>query len=354
MKITFCIHGCATKPIGGHKILYELANRLVRNGHCVTIVFTSQDNLRQLHLPMKCRVLICRILTFFCILPPWFKFDKKINKKTVSSFDSHNFPDSDIVVATSNNTAEPIFLLPKSKGRKVYFIQGYEKWNMSEQQLLLTYKMGMKNITISKWLQKVVQEYDIGQTEYVSNAIDTDVFKVLSAIKERKQHIVGLLYHEDINKGLKYSIKALDIVKKRFPDLKVLVFGTPNRPENLPEWYLYNRKVKPKELCKIYNECSVFLCASIEEGFGLTGAESMACGCALVSTNYLGVLEYAIDKKNALLSNIGDSQSLADNIMNLFLDDELRVKIAEEGCKTISERTWENAVQQIEKIFIDL
>lgn len=53
-----------------------------------------------------------------------------------------------------------------------------------------------------------------------------------------------------------------------------------------------------------------FLCASVEEDFGLTVA-----GCALVSTKYKGVYEYVGDKYNALLVPIKDSIKLAESII---------------------------------------
>ena len=56
----------------------------------------------------------------------------------------------------------------------------------------------------------------------------------------------------------------------------------------------------------ILNYASIFICSSINEGFGLTGAESMACGCALATTSYPAVFEYAVDKKNCLVSPVKD------------------------------------------------
>jgi glycosyltransferase involved in cell wall biosynthesis len=53
-----------------------------------------------------------------------------------------------------------------------------------------------------------------------------------------------------------------------------------------------------------------FLCASVEEDFGL-----IVAGCALVSTKYKGVYEYVGDKYNALLVPIKDSIKLAESII---------------------------------------
>ena len=57
----------------------------------------------------------------------------------------------------------------------------------------------------------------------------------------------------------------------------------------------------------------------------------MACGCALVSTEYQGVLEYGINNKNALLSPIKDSVAMVENVCKLFENDDLYNSIVQSG-----------------------
>ena len=76
-------------------------------------------------------------------------------------------------------------------------------------------------------------------------------------------------------------MKALETVKKEIPDLHVTMFGTPDRPQNLPEWYSYYKCPDRETHNKILNDTAVFVAASNLEGFGLTVGESMICGCAV-------------------------------------------------------------------------
>lgn len=351
MNITFCVKGIAIHPIGGHKVIYELANRLAQDGNTVTLVVPSEDNLYQLPiLNSRGRVILSKLLFKFGVIPNWFKFDKSVNVKIVNGYKKENFPDADYVVATAYETAKPVAKLPLSKGGKIYLIQDFENWGVSDNDVINTYKLGMKNIAISKWLQLLVQSYDNNKTLYLPNAINTDLFKVTSSIENRNPQIIGLLYHLGSHKGLKYSFKALSIVKKRFPNIKVVMFGAPPRPKDLPSWYTYYRKVNSNNMPKIYNKCGIFLCGTVNEGFGLTGAESMACGCALVSTNYKGVHEYAINNRNSLLSPIKDYQSLAKNIITLINNDRLRINIAKQGVKDIECMSWDSTVNKFEEI----
>ncbi|MFR0509437.1 glycosyltransferase family 4 protein [Limosilactobacillus reuteri] len=353
MNITFCVKGIATHPIGGHKVIYELANRLAQRGHIITLVVPSEDNLYQLPLLNSGgRVFLSKLLFKLGILPNWFKFDNKVNVKIVNGFEEKNFPNADYIVATAYETAKPVAKLPLFKGKKVYLIQDFENWEASDADVIDTYRLGMKNIAISKWLQLLVQKYDENKTLYLPNAINTDIFKITSPVEKRDPQTIGLLYHLGSHKGLKYSFKALNIVKSKFPNINVVMFGAPKKPTNLPDWYTYYRKVNSSSMPKIYNKCGIFLCGTINEGFGLTGAESMACGCALVSTNYKGVREYAINGSNSLLSPIKDYQSLANNIITLISDDKLRINIAKQGASDIENMDWDNTVNKFEKIIV--
>lgn len=146
--------------------------------------------------------------------------------------------------------------------------------------------------------------------------------------------------------------KALELVKKDYPDLHVNLFGVYNLPEDLPDWFSYTKNANSDQLFNLYNKSAIFVCASIEEGFGLTGAEAMACGCALVSTNYKGVYEYARDKENALLSPINDAEALARNIKKLIKNEDLRQKIAKQGSNDLSYFSWKNAIDKFEGLIV--
>lgn len=70
----------------------------------------------------------------------------------------------------------------------------------------------------------------------------------------------------------------------------------------------------------------------------------MACGAALVSTEYEGVKEYAENNYNALLSPIRDVDALADNLERIMQDEKLRLRIVKNGMSTVKDFSWEKAI----------
>ena len=76
----------------------------------------------------------------------------------------------------------------------------------------------------------------------------------------------------------------------------------------------------------------------------MTVGEAMLCGEAVACTNNLGYQEMAKHEKTALLSPVKNPQLLAENIIRLIEDDELRIKLAYNGLKYIKDNfSWDKS-----------
>jgi glycosyltransferase involved in cell wall biosynthesis len=206
----------------------------------------------------------------------------------------------------------------------------------------------MRNIVISKWLKKIVDSKSHFPSTHIPNGIDFNTFAIDTPINNRNPHSIAMLYHNSAIKGSKYGLEAIYRIKKLYPNTEVRLFGVPERPDDLPYWIEYTRNATQEQLRKLYNNSAIFLCPTVSEGFGLTGAESMACGCALVSTAYEGVFEYAENNNNALISPVKNIAALVQNLDKLFSNNELRIKLAMNGHKDIKKLSWENSVNLFE------
>lgn len=348
MNICFVLPGFSRHPSGGYKMVFEYANRLVNENCNVTILFLNDESFSRYHIPRIAKRALSNLFTQ--LEPRWFHLDARIKK--VSNLEK-NYKDKigrdlDAVFATSaEKTVKEVNenLLAK---KKFYFIQDYENWHVSNDFVDKTFKLGFNNIVISKWLKDKVDKISCKESTLIPNAIDTDIYKEYKKITDRRQHTIALLYHEEKHKGLANAFKVLKIVKEKYPDLKVEMFGQFNRP-NVPDWIKYYKNANTKQTVKIYNNCQVFLCSTIEEGFGLTGLEAMSCGACLVSTDYKGVHEYGIDDFNSLLSPVGDIQKQVNNVIRVFEDVKLQKYISNNGKKTAQNYSWDSAMDKFNK-----
>ena len=342
-------------PVGGIKVVVEYANRLVNDNYEVNIVcpasmFFWRSNFR------KKMYYISKYLYFIISkrysIRRWSFLDSRVTEHWVFSLNKRNVPESDIYIATGCETALYLNDYKVNPSQKFYLIQDFETWipYLSESDIVQTYLFQMQNIVISHWLHKFLS--DKGATsKLIPNGFDFNYFKCTNPVENRERYTVSLLYHKLEKKGLDEGFKALDIVKKRFPLLKVYMFGAYPVTQNLPNWYKFFYKPDREEHNMIYNNTTVFLGTSRFEGWGLTIGEAMICGCAVVCTDNDGYKEMAVDGENALVVPTESPDDMANAIMRLFEDDELRIKLANNGMKSIQRFSWDDSYEKFVGLF---
>jgi len=167
-------------------------------------------------------------------------------------------------------------------------------------------------------------------------------------------HIVSL-FHDAAFKGIPDALAVFGMYHSLFPEVPVTMFGVPDRGQDIPNWIDYKQNPSQTELVRtIYNRATIYLGASLAEGWALPPAEAMACGCAFVGTDSGGVRDYAIDGETALLSPPGDRQQLLQNLVTLTKDTARRLRIQENGTKYISQFTWEKAGTALESYLLEV
>lgn len=350
MKVNFILTSPVNHPVGGYKMVFEYANRLTKRGHEVMITFDCSKGWKYHNkIPRSIKGLIYRLRVWY--FPKWFPLNSKVHKIfAYKELSESNLPDADIVCATAVGTAYSVLRLTPSKGYKMYLIQDFENWgSWTAQDVIKTYHLGMKNIVIAKFLQKIVEDSG-AECVLIPNGVDFNVFNLDIPIEQRHDKVISMLYHLQPHKGAKYGIDALKQLKQRYPNLQAILFGVPKRPGDLPEWIEYVQSATQEQLRKIYNRSMIYMCPSIKEGFGLTGAEAMACGCAYVASDYGGVHEYAEDGRNVLLSAPKDVEGLVKHVSYLFDHDDIRIKMSKQGYEDIQRLDWDKSVNKFEAV----
>jgi glycosyltransferase involved in cell wall biosynthesis len=348
LKISIILPFPVTKPGGGAKIMYEYANRLHNNGHNITIYHSIKRPFKKTTTP----VWIKQIIFFFrgVSSPKWFALHKSIKSVIVPEIVNKYLQDADIVFSTWWQMAYAINDLASSKGKKINLIQGYEIWQGQELAVNESFKLPLCNVVISKHLQKLIEEKSKKKPYHLPIAIDDKKFLQTIPIKNRDPFSVIMMYSEDIHKGTTYGLEAFKIVKKKYKQLKIILFGVFSPPNDLPDWISYYQN--PKQLADLYNSASIFCSPSLTEGWALPPAEAMACGCAVVCTKIGGHLDYAIHEQTALLVEPKNIQDMSEKIITLLDNPILCYKIAENGYHLITTAfSWDNSISSLQTIF---
>jgi len=356
MVITFVLPGWSIhKPIGGFKVVYEYANRLAERGHEINVVhplllFSDEARLKQ--KMKKCALQMAKHFLRRDKVK-WFKVSSKVNILIAPSLREENIPKGDVIIATAWQTAEWVNRYNQDKGEKFYLIQHYENWSGSEERVKATWKMPLKKIVIARWLEEKAKELGEQVVAYIPNGLDFEQFHITQPIEKRNPKRIGMLYHKYDWKGSQDGIEALEMARSEFTDLQAVFFSVYKPDPEVPSWVDFYKNPSRSKIVDIYNSCAIFISPSWYEGWSLPPAEAMACGCALVTTDSLGVREYALHEKTALISEPKNPEKLSHNIIRMLRDNDLRISLAESGHKFIKNFTWEKAVNEFEKVLLN-
>ena len=256
-SICFLLPGLGRKPQGGFKVVYEYANRISEKGWNVGIIYSYPKEGKGFFNLIKYiyRTVFHRFFKLYK-KNTWFTLDSKIKKFLLPENNLKYLPKEckryDFFCATALETA---FLVDSmdfvKKSKKLYLIQDFENWGTTDERVYESYELGLTNIVISDGLKEIVDSHSKTESKLIYNGFDFEYFKLTVPVEKRQKFNISMLYHLDERKRCEDSFKALDIVKKRFPELKVNIFGVPSRPSFLPDWYLYSPKFEFSKLTAI-------------------------------------------------------------------------------------------------------
>ena len=205
---------------------------------------------------------------------------------------------------------------------------------------------------------------------------------------KRLVYVGGIAPH----KGLHVLLDALPAVLKRFPGARLDMVGPPSQlpldwlptlgePKemakllrfydgkgyvshlkeqiarlNLTDSVLFSGLVSREELARCYREADVFVFPSLwNELFGMPTAEAMSSGVPVVASRIAGLPEVVEHGKTGLLVEPGNSSALADAIIRLLEQDNLRLSMGRAGRQRVLHNfTWDKIAQDMMKHYTEL
>lgn len=347
---------CFILPIinlsGGIISTIELANQLLAKGHEVTLVHPS--------------VIIAPRLRWFNFRSIWSSLTvrhkaedllyKRIKPKCrmikVPTLKERHIPDAEIVIATWWETAYYVNNYSAAKGTKYYFVRGYEVWSADKELVERTYSLPLKIITTSTSLKNLLSStLDVEVIGTVPNGVNFDLFyKTKNDRPADGLQRIGMVYRGFKWKGMREGFEAFHLAKQAVPEIKLVLFGSP-AGEDVPADVEFHEHPDVDALRALYNSLDVFVLPSHPaEGFANPPMEAMACGVPCVLTGVGGIPDYTIAGKTALVVDPHDSTALAETLIRLLTDKELRHSVAQGGYEHIRNFSWEKSAATLETI----
>jgi len=364
MKIAILTYMFPPDDVAGIEIVsQDMSNHLAQRGNEVYVVTSGKKNVIE---NPKENITVYRVTkprTKFLGNPIfWLKIFFALKKIK-----------PDIVHCQAVQMGVPGFLFKKIY-EKPYIVCGhgddiYLPWKFKRIIAKLVFENAETVIALTKDMKKKIESFgfNVKNIFVVPNGIELEKFKVLSKINIRKEleisedkKVVLFVGTLTPRKGIKYLIEALNIVKQKNPNIKLLLIGDGDQKQGLEKLaetldlkknISFVGKVENKEIPKYMTASDIFVLPSLSEAFGVVNLEAMACGLPIIATRVDGIPDVVKDRENGFLVEPESPNQIAEKILYLLSNDNVRKTISQNNIKESNKYSWENIIEKIEKIY---
>ncbi len=315
----------------------DLARYLVRNGHKAVIVSQGGRLVKELDA----------IRARHYTLPVGKKSLITIMRMVDAVSDIIRNEDIDIVHARSRIPAIIGFFA--SRRMNTVFIttaHGYYRRHI----LSMVMGWGRYVIVASNIIAKyMISDFGVpyGRIRLIPRGVDLERFKFRDpSSRHPREFTIGMVSRITPLKGHQDFLKAVAVLDKRIPNLKVLIAGEAPKAKYAEDLELMTRRLgldriveflgAREDVPSLMSEMDILVSATITpEAFGRSIIEAGASGVPVVATKVGGVVDIIEDGKTGLLSAPANPDDMAEKILKLYEDRELWTRLAVEGRRNV-------------------
>ncbi len=377
MKILMLTWEYPPRVVGGiARVVNDLSKRLIKDGHEVTVVTYREGNT------------------------PYYEVDKGVNVYRVDNFmiNANNFIDwvmqlnfnmvakvgeiiakegkfdvihaHDWLVAYAAKTLKQAYDMPivstihaTEAGRNNGIRENNQKY-INDTEWMLTYE-STEVIVNSNYMKSELQRLfglpfekinvvpnGVNITNYSGIERDYDFRRRYAMDNEKIILFMGRLVYE---KGVQYLIGAMPKILEHYHDAKLVIAGKGGMIDELrreAENLGISNKVyfagylKGKDVARMYKAADISVFPSTYEPFGIVALEAMLAEVPIVVSDIGGLNEIVDHRQTGMKSYCGNSNSIADSILELLFDPQLCMNIVKKAkAKVRNEYNWNKIAQ---------
>ncbi len=365
MKIAILIAGFPPKSIGGAEIAtLNIATELAKRGHEVHVITTGDKKLKgdkrgdfyihYIQLGMLPEASILGAISY--------------SVKALAQIRRIN---PDIVHAQRFYREGLSAFLAKKLLKKPYCIwchgsDIYLSWKFKGIASKLFLGQADAVVALTEHMREKIKEICHRDASVIPNGIELKRFERLprrSTVKSAASDEKTLLFvgRLDPIKGVAYLIEAMNTIVKRNPQVRLLLVGDGKERRSLEtlveelrlvEYVSFVGKVPNEKVPEYMAATDVLVLPSLSEGFPVVLLEAMACGLPIVATNVGGIPEIVRDGENGFLVEPESSKEIAEKVLKLLENDELRRRISQNNFEQAKNYSWEAVVDKLEKVYM--
>jgi glycosyltransferase involved in cell wall biosynthesis len=217
----------------------------------------------------------------------------------------------------------------------------------------------------------VVEQFGLpeGKIRVVPEGVEHELFRPLpvpAAFLARygldpRMRYVLYVGSENPRKNLPRLVRAFAQLRAAVPEARLIKVGPPQysvqarqlreqiHAAGLEDLVRLYDQVPDLDLALFYNVADLFVFPSLYEGYGLPPLEAMACGTPVVCSNAASLPEVVGDA--AVTVDPTDVDALAEAMVRVLADGELRENLRQRGLARAASFTWERTARETVEVY---
>ena len=222
-----------------------------------------------------------------------------------------------------------------------FLITVQEGKELNKQSLLtkffryLVFKKADEATAISNYLAQYVKSKNFKiPINVIPNGVDLNLFKSRDGhIDSKKIITVSRLVKKN---GVGDLIEAMSGIRSELPDYRLQIIGSGPLEKklklqvknlNLEDGIEFLGEISNDLLPEYLSVADIFVRPSLSEGLGISFLEAMASGVPIIGTPVGGITDFLKDGETGLFCKVSDPKDLAEKIIRMLKDKQLREKI---------------------------
>ncbi len=234
----------------------------------------------------------------------------------------------------------------------------WKKWYHHLIEKFLINRAAVKRIAVSADIRQLRIKFDGTKPDNILVIPNGTIIPEYMADTGNDPRIIGTLGRLVEPKDYKTLIEATRLVREKGFDVELQIAGQGPEMSNLLDFIERTGMGKHAHLMGFQNSSAflkridLFSMSSVREGLPLALLEAMACGLPVAATRVGGIPEVVEDGVSGLLSEPRDPEGLAENIVKILRDSELRVSLGRSARKTVEKSySIESVAKSYEQIY---
>ena len=377
MKILMLTWEYPPRIVGGiARVVNDLSKRLIKDGHEVTVITYKEGNVPYYEVDKGVKVY--RVDNFMINANNFIDWVMQLNFNMIAkageiiakegNFDVIHA--HDWLVAYATKTLKQAYGIPTvatihaTEAGRNSGIREIEQKYINDTEWMLTYE-STEVIVNSNYMKRELQRLfglpfekinvvpnGVNITNYSGIERDYDFRRRYAMDNEKIILFMGRLVYE---KGIQYLIGAMPKILERYHDAKLVIAGKGGMIDELKK-EAYNLGIankvcfagylNGKEVGKMYKAADISVFPSTYEPFGIVALEAMLAEIPVVVSDIGGLNEIVEHRQTGMKSYCGNSNSIADSILELLFDPQLCSNIVKKAkAKVRNQYNWNKIAQ---------